>query len=121
MDVVYLYVCIVSHVLSTHVADLEIAQQVFERGVVRNDGRLSAAVDGADEREGQVQDVAVQQLLLLLEEHRKRLRTQQQQRRHQQTVSHTQLLCSRSVGAQLFITCAGTLDTARQVATSTEY
>ena len=63
----------VHSIACTHVADLEIAQQVFKRGVVRNDGRLSAAVDGADEREGQVQDVAVQQLLLLLEEHRKRL------------------------------------------------
>ena len=31
-----------------HAADLEIAQQVFKRGVVRNDRRLPATVDSAD-------------------------------------------------------------------------
>ena len=52
---------------------LEIAEQVLEGRLVGYDGRLASAVDGANQRKRQVQDMAVQQVALLLEQHRQRL------------------------------------------------
>lgn len=52
---------------------LEVTQQVLEGRGVGNDGGLVAAVDRPHQREGEVEDVTVEQRALLLQEHSQQL------------------------------------------------
>lgn len=48
---------------------LEVTEQVLEGGGVGNDGGLVATVNCSHQREGEMEDVAVEQRALLLQQH----------------------------------------------------
>lgn len=52
---------------------LEVTEQVLEGSGVGNDGGLVAAVDCSHQREGEVENVAVEQRALLLQQHSQQL------------------------------------------------